>query len=123
VFNPIQTEMFADRNGIPKGTPPDAAKDRPPEERSDENAENERVPEEMSQQAASPMQPGEIRYKRRKRHRRRKRTKIEKRLIWDLCLGGAVIAIIVLLLIVLSKSAEHLPPPPNLPQQEIPAVQ
>ncbi|HEX3716331.1 MAG TPA: hypothetical protein VH595_00040 [Verrucomicrobiae bacterium] len=104
--------MFADRNGTPKGPPANAA-----------NAEGERISEEISQQAASPTQPGEIRYKRRKRHRRRKRTKIEKRLIWDICLGGAVLAVIVLLLIALSKGVDRLPAPPVPTPPEIPTGQ
>ncbi|HEX4120007.1 MAG TPA: hypothetical protein VH619_05205 [Verrucomicrobiae bacterium] len=99
--------MLADSNGIPQGPSPDA------------NQDSAQTTQRTDIHAVSQEQSGEVRFKRRKRHRRRHRTKTEKRLYWDIFLGGAVLTIIVLLLFAISKSGPA--PLPLPPIQEAPA--
>jgi uncharacterized integral membrane protein len=106
----IQNAMFADKDDVPKGNPSDAASG------SRETAQP--VPNEADQKAEG--SPIIIRHKRRRRHRRtRRKQEVKAKLIWEICLGGVLLAVLVLLLFALSQSTTHVtqPPPAPVPQE------
>ncbi len=67
-------------------------------------------------------EPGQVRYKRRKRHRRRRHAK-KSTLIWGAVLAGALLVLLIIFLIALTNSAQRMlpQPAPSATPEETPA--
>lgn len=102
--------MSADKDDTPKGNPSEAPL------ASSEAAQP--VPNEAAQTDEGSHKI--IRHKRRRRHRRtRRKQEIKAKLVWEIILGGVLLAVLVLLLFALSQSTGHVnqPPPAQVPPQ------